>query len=211
MMKRMTFFILFACISVHIWAVDNYREVMLQTIQTLDTTKTVVGYQAVTGRFEQIATVQKTDWLPLYYAAYSSIMLSLAITDNTKKDEALTHADELIERALKIKSDESELFVLKAFQRMAYISVEPMQRGMQYVGVFHQLLGKAEYFNANNPRISYLRGLMLTNTPEQFGGGAAKGLPHLKKALEKFNTVEVSDSIAPHWGKAHCLQLVGSK
>ena len=63
---------------------------MLQTIKPWIQLKLLLVIRLLPGRFEQIATVQKTDWLPLYYAAYSSIIVKLAITDNAKKDEALT-------------------------------------------------------------------------------------------------------------------------
>lgn len=209
-MKKMIVFMFLAVLSISMRAADGYHQIMMQSINTLDTSKTVLSLQSVAATFEQISKVEKTEWMPLYYVAYSYVFSTFLGMDNAKKDEVLAQALTLIDNALKLKPNDSELLTLKAFQRMSFISVDPMQRGMQYSSEIYQLLGQAQNANPNNPRIYYLKGMMLMNTPAQFGGGADKGLPLLKQAIEKFNTFEATDSIAPHWGKAHCLQLIGN-
>ena len=49
-----------------------------------------------------------------------------------------------------------------------------------------QAIDKGMQLNANNPRLYYLRGMSLFNTPEQFGGGKDKAKPIFEKAAELY-------------------------
>jgi len=58
--------------------------------------------------------------------------------------------------------------------------------------------------NANNPRLYYLQGMSLFNTPEQFGGGKAKAKPVLEKAVALFKAEQVKP-LHPNWGDKEAI------
>src|SRR5689334_24554753 len=57
-------------VTVH--AQDAYTQQMQATVTRLDNANTVKDYQQLANDFLRIADVQKTQWLPYYYAAFSN-------------------------------------------------------------------------------------------------------------------------------------------
>ena len=141
------------------------------------------------------------EWLPLYYAAYSFIVMSYIDQDVDKKDPYLDKAQHFLDKAFKIAPEESELFALQAFLYPSRITVDPMNRGMEYMGKMNEALDKAIKLNPENPRSYYLRAITLLNMPEQYGGGAKVARPLFEKAKEKFDKFEPASPIHPDWGK----------
>jgi len=68
-------------------------------------------------------------------------------------------------------------------------------------------LQKGITLNANNPRLYYLQGMSLFNTPEQFGGGKAKAKPVLEKAVSLFKTEPVKP-LYPQWGDKEAINTL---
>ena len=52
--------------------------------------------QDLANNFERIATAEKTQWLPWYYAAYCTVSASYTESDNSKKDGIADKAEEFI-------------------------------------------------------------------------------------------------------------------
>jgi hypothetical protein len=206
-MKKFLLSLTVLCLAFQLKANEGYREAMQQNLQVLDTTHSVTGMLALSNMFERIGDGEKTQWLPYYYAAYTSVIADYMGLEASRKDEILEHAGLMLDKALSLKPNESELICLKAFQRMALLQVDPMQRGMKYMGEIYALLGQAEQLNPDNPRVYYLKGLMLLNTPSQFGGDPVKAKQLLTLALEKFNKQNITE-FYPNWGKEHCQQML---
>jgi hypothetical protein len=59
----------------------------------------------------------------------------------------------------------------------------------------------------NNPRLYYLQGMTLFNTPEQFGGGKDKAKPVFEKSVALFKTAQ-SKELYPDWGKDQAEQML---
>ncbi|HKL33443.1 MAG TPA: tetratricopeptide repeat protein, partial [Tangfeifania sp.] len=118
-----------------------------------------------------------------------------------KKDPYLDKAQQFLDKAFKIAPRESELFALQAFLYPSRITVDPMARGMEYMGKMNAALDKAIELNPENPRSYYLRAITLLNMPEQFGGGAKVARPLFETAKEKFDKFEPASPIHPDWGK----------
>jgi hypothetical protein len=187
---------------------DLYVSKMKETLQAMDQCQTVENYQKVANTFEVIALAEKDKWLPYYYCALTYGLMSMLATDAEIKDLYANKALASINSGLEIKPDESELYVLQAFTCYLMIQVNPMERGMQYMGLANEALAKAEGLNSDNPRIYYLRGQSLYNMPEEFGGGGQAALPILKQAKEKYDKETVSDELYPHWGKEDVDRLL---
>jgi len=179
----------------------DYDVVMNEAFQFLQKAHTADSLQMAVNKFDRIANVEKTKWLPLYYEAYSLVNITYAIKDNDKKDQLLDKADELISKALKIDEKESEILVLKAWALSARIQVSFMTRGGKYSQLSNGELAKAKQMNPENPRIYFMNGQNVFYTPEFLGGGAKKAKPLFELAKQKFEKFTATNSYSPSWGK----------
>ncbi|HLY69983.1 MAG TPA: hypothetical protein VKR53_09645, partial [Puia sp.] len=59
----------------------------------------------------------------------------------------------------------------------------------------------------NNPRLYYLQGMSMFNTPEQFGGGKDKAKPLFAKSVELFKKQE-HKPLYPNWGQDQAEQML---
>lgn len=183
------------------FANEAYEKAMSLSIEKLFQVKTVPEYIEVANQFERISTMEKREWLPLYYASFAYIMISFQEPDNAKKDTYLDQAQKYLDQAKAIDPNESELYMLQGFLYPSRINVDPVNRGMLYIGDMNKSLDKAMELNPDNPRVYYLRATIVHHTPEAYGGGAAKALPLYETAVEKFNIFKPKTAISPNWGK----------
>lgn len=200
-MKKSIFILVLLLFSGVTFANDAYQKAMKQSIDKLFQSQTIQEYVDVANQFERISTIEKQEWLPLYYASFSYIMISFKETDNAKKDQYLDQAQKYLDKAMTIELNESELFMLQGFLYPSRINIDPINRGMTYMGKMNAALDKALELNPDNPRVYYLRATMTANMPEAFGGGAAKALPLYQIAAEKFDLFKPKSEIHPNWGK----------
>ncbi len=179
----------------------KYEAAMLKALESLNKAASVDDFMNAANTFERIGMNEKNEWLPLYYSAYAYIVVCYVNTDQGQTDAFLDKAQDFISQALKISPKESELFALQAFLYPARITVDPMARGMEYMGKMNQALDDAIRLNPENPRSYYLRAITILNMPEAFGGGAALAKPIFETAKEKFDQFRPETTISPNWGK----------
>jgi Tfp pilus assembly protein PilF len=128
-------------------------------------------------------------------------MISFQETDNAKKDTYLDQAQKYLDQAMTIEPNESELYMLQGFLYPSRINIDPMNRGMQYLGKMNVSLDKALELNPDNPRVYFLRATMTFHMSEAYGGGAAKALPIFRTADEKYRIFKPKSDLSPNWGK----------
>jgi tetratricopeptide (TPR) repeat protein len=177
---------------------------MTESIEKLFQAKTIPEYVEIGNQFERISNIEKTEWLPLYYATFAYIMISFQEPENAKKDQYLDQAQKYLDQALALEPNESELHMLQGFLYPSRITIDPMTRGMELMPKMNQSLDKALELNPDNPRVYYLRATMTFHMPEAYGGGAAKALPMFQLAEEKFGIFKPKTNISPNWGKEIC-------
>ena len=170
--------------------------------------KTVNDYQNIEKEFIQISNYEQNEWLPLYFIAQAIIFKTFAEPDKSKIDPYLDSAQIFIDRAFLITPGEPEIYVLQGLLYQSRISVNPMKRGRQFTQKASESFEKAKAINPENPRIYYLEGQSIYNTPKMFGGGKKNALPLFKQAKEKFDKFEPATPISPNWGKEQNEQLV---
>lgn len=183
------------------FANEQYHDAMRQSIEKLYQSQTIPDYIESANQFERIALNEKKEWLPLYYAAYAYIMISFQEQDNAQKDRYLDRAQSYLDQAIILEPNESELHMLQGFLYPSRINIDPMNRGMTFMGKMNESLDKALQLNPDNPRVYFLRATMTFHMPEAYGGGAAKALPLFKTASEKFAVFKPKTDISPDWGK----------
>ena len=200
-MKKLTIALVLLTLSFTGFSNETYHKAMSQSIEKLFQAGTIPEYVEIANQFERITQTEKTEWLPLYYASYAYIMISFQEPDNAKKDTYLDQAQKYLDQALAIDPNESELYMLQGFLYPSRINIDPMNRGMIYMGKMNTALDKSLELNPDNPRVYYLRATMTFHMPEAYGGGAAKALPFYKKADEKFKIYKPKTDLSPNWGK----------
>jgi hypothetical protein len=94
-----------------------------------------------------------------------------------------------------------------AIQQM---TVDPMTRWQTYGAEAKTALENATKADPNNPRIYYLNGQTLMNTPEAFGGGKAVAKKFFEKSLELYKTFQPASPLHPNWGKEEAEKLLAA-
>ena len=160
------------------------------------------NFTSLANTFERIGTAEKTQWLPFYYAAYCQTNAGLLEKDKTKVDGIADKANDLLAKADSLSPNNSEISCVKSMIATAHMTVNPMQRYMQYGEEISAELADAIKQDPTNPRPNMIKGQNLKFTPEQFGGGCKTAKPELQMAADKFTAFKPASDIAPNWGKA---------
>jgi hypothetical protein len=178
----------------------KYIDAMEKNISTLDTSRSIEQLQPLENNFERIASAEKKEWLPNYYAAYCNVSMTY-VSKGNMIDTYCDKADEFAKKADSLNPNNSEILSLKAQIAAARISVNPMTRGQKYGSQAAELREQAKALDATNPRPWFLEGMAKFYTPSAFGGGKDKAKAAYAKAAELFETFKPASSIHPNWGK----------
>ncbi len=186
-------------VNLHAQTDEKFTQAMEKLLEKFDTAESAEELQASANAFERVGNAEAGQWLPWYYSAYSNIMMSFMQEDLALVDPLLDKADKQVARAEALSPENPEIFVLKSMAASARIRVD-FNRGMQYGPAASGYATRATTLQDGNPRGWLQLGQQLLYTPEQFGGGPARGCPLLQKSKERFATFQPESSIHPSWG-----------
>lgn len=180
---------------------EKFTNAMKAAIAAMDTSfANPPSLLSLSNSFERIATAEKKEWLPFYYAALCQVNYGFMQKDPSGLDPIADKAEALVNKADSLSPNNSELSTLRAMIATERMIVNPMQRYMQYGPAVDKNIEKARIEDPTNPRPDWFKGENLKNTPEQFGGGCAAAMVHLKAAKEKFATFKPASPLHPNWG-----------
>lgn len=176
---------------------DKYVAAMQKNLHSFDSARTTADLLTMANTFERIGDAEKNQWLPYYYAG---LALSTAGWNDPKldKDANSTRINTLCDKAETIDKN-SEIYVLRNMAATQQMMVDPQTRWQTYGMQASNYLQIATQLNPDNPRIYYLQGESLFNTPPAFGGGKDKAKPMFEKAVALFKT-EKPKPMWPDWG-----------
>lgn len=160
------------------------------------------------NNFERIATAEKNQWLPYYYAAFCVVNNGFMEADKDKVDAIADRASLLIAKADSLSPNNSEISCIKSMIATCHMLVNPMQRWQEYGQESNSNMEAAMQQDPANPRPYYLKAQGLKNTPEQFGGGCKTAIPLMQTAMEKYNAFKPVGDLNPNWGKPQVEQLL---
>jgi hypothetical protein len=204
MKKLITILVLLASLS-GLAQSERYVAAMQKNLALFDSSKTTADYQALSAAFERIGDAEKTQWLPYYYAG---LALATAGWADTKLDKDANAAKI---KALADKADaiakSSEMFEIRNMAATQQMMVDPQNRYMSYGQEAGTALAKGIEVNPNNPRLHYLQGMSVFNTPEAFGGGKAKAKPIFEKSVSLFKS-ETVKPLYPNWGQKQAEEML---
>lgn len=188
---------------------DKFVSAMKSNLALFDSAKTVEDFQKVANTFQRIGDAEKTQWLPYYYAGLS---LSIAgwMPDMKDKDGNAGRMNALCDKAesmTTVDADKAEIFTIRNMAATQQMMVDPQSRWMSYGQTASQAIEKGLKLDPNNPRLYYLQGQSLFNTPEQFGGGKDKAKPVFEKAVQLYKQAKPKE-LYPRWGQPQAEEMI---
>ncbi len=212
-MKTRKLFVATLLLSIFLNVFGNkYQETMKRNIQTMDSvmaSNNLSGTLSVANSFERIASIEATEWLPVYYAAFCYVIANYMQESKKEKDRLIDKAESFIDKAEGIcKTENVEILILKAYIIQARSNVNPPSRARKYAPVVEEKLTKAYNLDPENPRYYFMRAENMFYTPKMFGGGKDKAKPLFEKSLEKYSEFRPLSGIHPNWGKERATMLL---
>lgn len=196
------------------FAQTAYEKTMTEKISKVETAKTADELTALTNDFDRIGTKENSQWLPYYYAAYSTIQKGRVLMKTGKTadlDPVAEQAENYIAKAEALSPNNAEIYILKKITSGFRMMVDPMSRYMQEAPIAQNALSKAKELDPENPRITVLLAEDAYFTPEQYGGSKPKGVELFKKSLEQFAAYKPKTALDPNWGKAEAEYFLSQK
>ena len=180
----------------------EYLQKMGETLGQYANCQNVEDFQALGNKFEMIANVEKSEWLPLYYHAQCYILMSfIEQGDGAKKDSYLDVAEKSVNKLMEMVPGEAEVFVLQAFYLTGRLVVNPMERGQEYGGLVGQANGKALALDPTNPRAKLMKIQMDMGSAPYMGLDPKSSCPAAKELLASWDNFKPKSPIHPNWGK----------
>jgi hypothetical protein len=158
--------------------------------------------------FERIAQVEKSNWIPSYYAANVLITQSFSPGDLAQKFAYLELAKAHIAESHKRSSGNSEIYTLEGILYTGYVAADPGTYGMTLSQKIMDLHSKAIKLDPQNPRahansIEYEMG-----GAKFFGQDLTPFCERLSKVLPLFDAQDTTEQFAPSYGKERIEQMV---
>ena len=177
---------------------DKYTQAMQKNIALLDSAKTMDQLAGLAGSFDRIGDAEKTQWLPYYYAALAQTWIGW-MPDTKDKDANSQKINAYLAKAEAIQKN-AETYAVENMSATQQMLVDPQSRWMTNGKDASEALQKGLAADPNNPRLYYLQGMSLFNTPTQFGGGKDKAKPLFEKSVALFKSAQ-PQPLFPHWGQ----------
>lgn len=182
---------------------EKYLKAMEPLVAAVDSIRDEATLTDLANSFERIATAEKTQWLPYYYAALCHVNKANVLFQKQeldKIDAAVDVAEPLLKKAEELEKNNSEIYCLKKMFNTAKMMGDPMNRYMTYGPEAAKALATAKSLNPENPRVYLLEGIDKYYTPEEYGGSKEEGKKLFQEASAKFQTFKPASSIHPGWG-----------
>ena len=163
---------LFLFVGITVIAQTSFEKAMTEKVAQVEQQKTADEFTALANDFKRIGDKEKTQWLPYYYAAFSTIQKGrLAMRDGkmAELDAIATEAQKSLDLATNLNKDNAENLILQKMIHSLKMMVDPQSRFMSEGMLAKEALEKAEKADPANPRISLLKAEDTYLTPEQFG------------------------------------------
>jgi hypothetical protein len=211
-MKKTTLFLCTMLISSLVMGVDDkYYQKMGETLAEFGTCSSVEDFQNLANKFRVIASVEKEEWLPLYYEAQCYIMISfMGDLSAEQKDNYLEKASSIIEDMTELAPREAEIEILKAYYLTGSLVVNPPQRAMETTPLIHAAIARALTMEPDNPRALFLRISNEMGTASYFGEDTEPYCTQARELLQKWDNYSLKSPIHPNWGKDEIEGIVNS-
>jgi len=166
---------------------------------------------AAVNLFERIASAEKDNWLPNYYAAQILIIDGFTkLKDAKQLDAQLLRAQDFINDATTSSKNNPELLVLQAMKYTVYVASDGAKYGMVLAPKVSQLYEKALKLDPKNPRAILNRAEWNIGSAKYFGQDTKPFCKEFDKALELFANFKPESKFHPNWGEKRAKELIQS-
>ena len=180
---------------------QTLEESLTPICNQLDTAKTLNELMFISASFDMVTTKFPEELMSNYYSALSKAFVSYMELNTEKRDLYIDSGDKYFAKVKLLSPENEETYILAALLANARLSVDGGSRWKVYGEIFDKNMESAKAINPNNPRIYYLKGAAVFNTPKMFGGGAKKALEFFVKAKELFTAQVKTSVMTPCWGE----------
>jgi hypothetical protein len=182
----------------------NQSKVLESAVMQFNQANNPNSYKQLYLQFEQLYSVDKTNWLIPYYAGMTkSIMCLLKMGDR----DALANDALLWVARAKVIEVNDEIYCAESLAYTAKMSVNPALRWFTYEGKIKNTLSLAKKLNPSNPRAYILEANIQQKLPFIFGGGCKSAKPLIQKAELFISNQNRANSIEPSWGIQSLIKL----
>ena len=182
----------------------NQSKVLESAVMQFNQANNPSSYKQLYLQFEQLYSVDKTNWLIPYYAGMTkSIMCLLKMGDR----DALANDALLWVARAKVIEVNDEIYCAESLAYTAKMSVNPALRWFTYEGKIKNTLSLAKKLNPSNPRAYILEANIQQKLPFIFGGGCKSAKPLIQKAELFISNQNKANSIEPSWGIQSLVKL----
>lgn len=150
--------------------------------------------------FERIASAEKDNWLPPYYAATVLIIDGFSIKDETKLTTQLNKAQELLDDASAISKNNPEIIITQAMLNTVYVAFDGQKYGMTLSGENIQLYAAALKIAPNNPRVVLGKAQWDIGGATFFGQSTKPFCKEIERSIELFKKEKPAGKFHPFGG-----------
>jgi hypothetical protein len=202
-MKRLTTIVLVVMLSPVLSKGDgNFEKAMKKALGKMNQAASIDDFQQVANQFDRIANVETDNWLPVYHAAYSKVMMAAMEEDTQKKDPYLDAAQQNLDAIEEMEHDETERLALQGFLTMIRMSVDPA-RGMELGMECGMIVNRAYTLNNQNPRSVLMLAQFNHGTASYMGQDTSEACAMFDEVIKLLDEVEAGkrDPFLPSWGR----------
>lgn len=151
--------------------------------------------------FQRIASVEKENWLPSFYAGYLLILTSFDEKDEATLQLQLDKAEALLNAAEKNSPNNAEIILAKALRHTAFINFDGKKYGMSLSMKNNQLYQTALQLAPQNPRVVLSKAEWDMGTARFFNQSTEPYCKDVERAIALFKTEKDNpEKFYPRWG-----------
>jgi hypothetical protein len=101
---------------------------------------------------------------------------------------------------------DAKVGIISCLGYLAFMNRKDQARAKELVGQIMPLVKEADQMAPDNPRLIWVRGPILWNTPPERGGGQDKAIENYQRGLEVCSNMKANDdTLEPSWGKPELM------
>ncbi|WP_338378549.1 hypothetical protein [uncultured Flavobacterium sp.] len=204
MTKIITFIAILVCSLVS--AQSNYEIEMKNGMSLWQTGKNTEAVAV----FENLASVEKDNWLPNYYAALVNTLASFQTQDKEKVTSLLDSAQKALDIELSNDNQNPELLVLQGMIYTGWIVLDPMKNGMKYSIMAKDIYAKATRIAPENPRVMFSKAEFEMGSAKFFGQDTSPMCEQIAKAIPLFESFKLETPFHPNWGLDRAKEVLAA-
>lgn len=204
-MKNLIVLFVLSIFSLNIQAQSPYEKGMEKAFDLWDQDKMIEA----SSLFERIASAEKENWLPPFYAGYTLVLSSFNEKDENQLKLKLDKASDMLSKAEKLSPKNPEIMIAQALHNTAYINFDGQKYGMTMSSKNAAIYNKALKLAPNNPRVILAKAEWDMGSARFFNQSTDPYCKDVKRALEIFEKEEEpEEKFYPDWGKERAGKIL---